>query len=174
MKVALSGFICLLLVIFIFSPFALAQEQNPLSTPSAQETISYETINPKDSYQYSLKRLKEKLTLMILSFSAKSKYNYYNELLKIRLAELKYVVDKKDISNIETTSQRYSQTAGELVDFVLKNKLSTELEKVKENLALQKKILGELALKFNDTTAEWRFIKHDLDYIDIYISQLSQ
>ena len=169
MKGALSGLICLLLVISIFSPSTFAQEQNS-PPPSAAKTISYENINPKDGYQYSLKRLKEKLTLVILTFSAKSKYNYYNELLKTRLAELKYVVDKKDISNIETTSQRYSQTAGELVDFVLKNKLETE--KVKENLASQKKVVEELALAFNDTTAEWRFIKHTLDYIDIYISQL--
>lgn len=166
-KVFILVFISL---IFILPNAAQALETNQ-STSSANLKISYEEVNPKDGFKFSFKRLSEKLKLSLLFYSSKSKYNYEKDLLNRRLAELKYVVDNKDISNLQTASQRYYTQAGELTQFVLKNDLDKKDFKGLLNNHLS--YIRELKKQYNDNTAEWRFINHDEGYISIYISQLN-
>lgn len=133
--------------------------------------ISNESINPGDGFKFSFKRLREKVMLALVSFSSQSKYNYQKDLLTKRLAELKYVVDNKDIANIQTTSQRYSATAGQIAELVVNNNLDKKA--TQSIFSLQLQVLKDIQKQFNDTTAEWRFIEHDIDYVKSYISQLN-
>ncbi len=164
-------FILIFLSLVLILPSSSHALNTNQSSSSAKLKISYENVNPKDGFKFSFKRFQEKLKLTLFFYSTKSKYNYEKDLLNRRLAELKYVVDNKDISNIQTTSQRYYTQAGNLTQFVLKNNLD---KKDLEGL-LNKHLtsIREFKRQYNDNTAEWRFINHDEGYINIYISQLN-
>lgn len=147
---------------------------SPSPTPKEMIKVDYEKINPSDGFGYAKKRLKDKIKLFLFSFSPAKKLELYKEILGDRLAELKYVVDKKDWSDHERTSIRYATTAGEITEFVLKNKsLENRTGEISDLLSSHLPVIMDLETNFNDTTAEWRFIKHDEDYLKIYISQLS-
>lgn len=150
--------------------FVFAHEEEQSSTNTQMIQVPYETINPKDGFKFSFKRLQEKIMLTLFSFYPQPKLNYQKDLLTKRLAELKYVVDNKDISNLQTTSQRYYSQAGQLTEFVLKNNLGKH--GLKDQLSSHLLVLEVLKKQYNDTTAEWRFIEHDVDYIKNYINQL--
>lgn len=169
----------LILVVTIFTLFSLLlvktgvtfAQQNTESTSSAVLIeVKYQDINPKDGYKYSFKRLQEKI-ILLFSFSESAKINTYTDLLNRRLAELKYVVDNKDISNIQTVTQRYAQTAGEITNFTIQDS-PAQKELTKKLLEAHLLVIMQQQKSFNDTTAEWRFLKHDEDYLKIYISQL--
>lgn len=162
----------LLLVSLLVSYTASMVRAEQLLSDNAQIIqIAYEPINPGDGFKFSFKRLREKVMLALVSFSSQSKYNYQKDLLNKRLAELKYVVDNKDIANIQTTSQRYSATAGQITELVINNDL--DKRDIRNIFSSQLQVLKDIQKQFNDTTAEWRFIEHDIDYIKSYISQLN-
>lgn len=167
----------LLIIFFLITLFVsfqgtiLAHEEGESTSSSKIESTSYEEINPKDGFKFSFKRLQEKIMLVLFSFSAQSKLDFQKDLLSKRLAELKYVVDNKDISNLQTTSQRYYSQAGQLTEFVLKNNL--DKHGLKDQLSSHLLVLEVLKKQYNDTTAEWRFLEHDVDYIKAYIKQLN-
>ncbi len=161
------------LAIILFSQSqtgVIAQGINDSTSSATAIQLPYEKINPKDGFKFSFKRLQEKITLFFI-FSSKSKYTYQSHLLNTRLAELKYVVDNKDIPNIQTTSQRYYTAAGDLTEFVIKNNLDKKV--LRNQLSSHLLVLESLKKEFNDTTAEWRFLEHDFDYIKAYILQLN-
>ena len=58
------------------------------------QNISYEKVNP-GSFSYSIKRLKEKTLLLLLSPLPSKKTKIHEDILKARLSELKKVVDEK-------------------------------------------------------------------------------
>ena len=136
------------------------------------QDILYESINPKDGYRYVFKRLGEKITMVVLSFSPDKKVDYYQKLIEVRLRELKYVVDTKDLANIQTVNQRYFSTAGQTTEYVKKNNLSQHKEKLRNLFTEHLGVLEVLKKSFNDTTAEWRFLEHNVDYLKIYTTQL--
>lgn len=156
-------------VVLIFNLAGLAYAEQ--STNSAGININYESTNPNQGLQYGIKRVKEKIRLL-LSFSSESKITYYQVLLKVRLAELKYVVDNRDIADIETTTQRYSSTVGELTDLVINNQLDNRKQETKDLLLNQLKVVDALKGSYDNTTAEWRFVENDSNYLKIYISKL--
>ena len=123
-----ARFILFLLVALSVVLFALynsqvsfAQQEGGEGKTNDSVAVTYEAVNPGNDFAYIIKRLQEKIILAILSFSDSRKLQYYEKLLGARLSELKFVVDKKDIANIQTASQRYSATAGELTQFILQS-----------------------------------------------------
>lgn len=134
--------------------------------------LKYEAVNPGNDPAYVFKRFREKVILFILSVSPEKKADFYEGLLTIRLSELKKIVDKKDIANIQTTSQRYSATLGEYTDFLIARKLEGRKEKVKSTFLTHVPVLEKLRDSYDYTLAEWRFIQYDLDYLKIYILKL--
>ena len=133
----------------------------------AQEEIvvNYERVNPNDAYKYKFKRLREKITLLVLSPSPNHKADYYEKLLNVRLAELKYVVDNKDAANIETSSGRYSATAGQLTEYIINKNLDEHKQKTADIMSSHLPVLEKLKESFDATTAVWRFIEYDVDYL---------
>lgn len=134
--------------------------------------LKYEAVNPGDDPAYVFKRLREKSILLIWSISSEKKADFYEKLLTVRLSELKKIVDKKDIANIQTTSQRYSATVGEYTDFLATSKLASRKEKVKAMLQMHIPVLEKLRDSYDYSLAEYRFIQYDIDYLKIYISKL--
>ncbi len=134
--------------------------------------IKEQKINPGDDVLFLLKRAKEKLILILLTPLTEKKANYYFYLEEARLGELKKVVDNKDIANIQTTSQRFSSTAGQLTDFLKNKNLRDKKAKAKELFEKQLKVLDEFKQKYDGRTSEWRFLEYDINYLKIYSSLL--
>lgn len=139
--------------------------------PSVME-VAYEKTNANSGFGYVTKRLGEKVKLFFLSFSAEGKESYYTELAGRRLAELKYVIEKEDKNNFEIATIRYSSTVGEWIEFILDEKLDERKEPAAGILTKHLPVVEKLMTKYDGTTAEWRFVKQDFDYLNIYISKL--
>lgn len=162
----------------IFTFFAiLSTSKAPNSQVLAQSEgapIQYEKINPDNNYQYNLKRLKEKIILTFYSLWPEKKGVYYQNLLSKRLAELKYIVDNKNLAHIQKSSQRYASTAGESTEYVIKNNLNNQKINLIEILNKHLSSINSFKNNFGSETAEWRFVQYNSDYLNTYILQLSE
>lgn len=122
---------------------------------------------------FPLKRLQEKIFLK-LKPNAPAQVEYLSSLLDTRLEELKKMVDQKDYSTILEASLRYSATAGNLTDIILINKLSMQGQALKSKLAEHKKSLQQILKTYPvDLNTERKYIEDDINYVSIYIDQLS-
>lgn len=136
---------------------------------SAQEdSIQYEAVNPKDGLKYGIKRLQEKITLTLLSFSANKKADYYNQISNSRLAELKYIVDNKDEDNFEVATKRYFTTIGQYTEFLNTKKLDEKKVEAIKTFDKHKPILEKMRDSYEQTRAQWRFIHDDINYVNEY------
>jgi len=152
-------------ILCLFSSFA--------SAVNAVDNIAYEQINPSNSYSYNLKRLKEKISLVFFYRTPVKKVNFLKTLFSRRIAELKYTVDNKDIVNIQTASQRYSTTAGQMTEIVTKNNLNSEKEYLKNLFSEQVSLIEKWQAVYKYDSAEWLFLKWDIDYLKLYSEKLS-
>lgn len=163
-----KSFLLLLPLLLLLLPFfiphtALALEMNEVAS---------EKVTPDMSFQYNIKRLKEKVTLKLYSFSPVKKSAYYKKLLRRRLSELKYIVDNDNTAYIQTASQRYSATAGQYTDYINKKNLNSEGKEARELFSSQIPILEKLRDTYEGTRAQWRFLQYDIDYLNTYSSTL--
>src|SRR3989338_1869818 len=141
----------------------------------AQATdVQKENTNPGDGFGFIGKRIGEKFKLFIYSPFPKAKENLYEDLVKRRLAELKYVIEKPDMANFEKATIRYSTTVGTWAEYIQKKKLNDQKQSAVETLSSHLGVVEKLMTKYDPTTAEWRFVKHDFDFLNIYISKLAQ
>lgn len=144
----------------------------PSPTPMPAIEVPYEEINPTDGTQYWIKRVKEKVG-NFFAFSDSGKIDFLEGLVKTRLAELKYVIDNKEMGYFEKSTQRYFTVAGELTDFIVSKKNKEGAEKVRATLSSHIPVLTKLRDTYNPTTAEWRFVEDDINYIKGNIEKLS-
>lgn len=145
----------------------------PSPVPEVQTiTVDYEEVNPTDGTQYWIKRAKEKVGLFF-SFSTESKIDFQKKLTSTRLAELKYIVENREMGYFEKATQRYFTTAGQLTDFILEKRATNVREEIKELFLSHIPVLAKLRDVYNPTTAEWRFMEDDVNYIKGDISRLS-
>lgn len=133
--------------------------------------VEYEKINPGDDYKYVIKRLKEKIALFFV-FKPESKVSYYKKLLSVRLAELKLVAENKDIANIQTTSQRYEATAGQLTEYIKKKSLSKYDQEVIDLFSSHIPVIQEVQKNYEFNVAEWRFLENDINSLKQYTGML--
>ena len=147
--------------------FAYSQSSGPI-------VVKEEKVNPGDDYKYVIKRLKEKVMLFLFSASPDKKINFYQKLIDIRLAELKYVVERKDIANFQTVSQRYSATNGEATDLVLKKGTKEGGGKFVGKFRSHIPLLTKLQESYVPDNSEWRFLQDNINSLVSYISRLSE
>ena len=170
--------VCLFaLSLFLVSTnYPLAQTPTTISPEPAVPAIKItdEKVNPSNGFAYLQKRLGEKIKLSFLSLFAGKKENFYEEMVNRRLAELKYVIEKPDMNNFEHATTRYSTTVGYWVEYIEKKKLNDQKQPAADMLLSHIPVMEQLMAKYDPTTAEWRFIKHDLDYLNIYISKMKK
>lgn len=136
--------------------------------------VEVQSVNPGDDYRYVLKRLKEKIALFVFGFSSERKADYYIDLVDVRLSELKYVVDRKDIANIQTTSQRYAAISGELTDFVLTKNMTGYNGKLVDVMSSHIPFLEKLRDSYPYDSSEYRFVQDDANSLKSHISKLSE
>lgn len=138
---------------------------------SAQDEIKYQEINPKDTFNYGVKRFKEKFFLAV-NFSKNKKADYLLNLTDVRLAELKYTIENKDMANFETSTQRYFTTIGQYVEHLTSKKVVYDKKIISEKLDKHTPILEKLRDSFPSDTAEWRFVQDDINYLKNYLNTL--
>lgn len=158
---------------FVLSIFSLMLPATALVIAN-EDGVVYEKVNPQDGFSYFGKRFGEKVMMFFLSFSTDRKESYFRELSKRRLAELKFVIDNGDMYNFEKATTRYSSTVGMWVDFIINKSLTGKKEKAVTVLTEHIPVVEELMVKYDPATAQWRFVKQDVDYLKIYISKLQE
>ncbi len=155
----------------IFSIFVvLLLFYSPLPTGAVEESINIknESINP-GSFYYTFKRLWEKGAEK-LKFNKQSKIIFYQSQLKTRLAELNYVVENKLLSEVQTSSERFAYQAGILTEELVKeNKGKSELVKEFDQFSI---FLDKLRDKYPANTSFWMLVQHDINTLTILSERL--
>lgn len=159
---------------FVILIITLSLLLGKIVTVNAEEMIiKYEKVNPKDGFSYAVKRLQEKFFLQLYFLFPERKLDYYFELTERRLAELKFTIENKDMANFENTTTRYSSGIGEYVGFILNTgKTDENKKKVEKLLLLHIPVLEKLRDVYDSTTAEWRFVEDDINFVKIHINSL--
>lgn len=154
---------CLLLVgLIIYTTLPVYAEQIT-NLPSVK-------ITP-DSFYYPLKRLAEKIQVNF-HLNPESKVDFYKDLVQTRLAELKYVVDKDYLDQVERSTQRVSYQVGVLTDYVAGKKLNNKKQSLVDLYKEDKIILEKLRDKYPANSSFWMLVQHVINSIDINLQKL--
>lgn len=161
-------------ILTLFSLIGLNQiyAQNT-SIPTLKLKSSYEH---QDTYPgmpyYSVKRLFEKISGKLL-FMKDSRINFEQKLLKKRFSELKYIIETKNLDEIQRTSERFAYQAGILTNLNLKE----PKEKKERIITLFKNYKDDLTLlKFNFEmdSSYWILMLHDVNSLDSLTARLEK
>lgn len=137
----------------------------------AEDSSNYESVNPSDGFNYGVKRFKEKF-FILTKITKNQKSDYYLKLIDIRLSELKYTIEKKDMDNFENSTQRYFTTIGQYTDFLKSKKVSYDKGTIEKRLSTHVPVLEKLRDSFEFTSAEYRFVQDDINYLKNYLNTL--
>ena len=170
-----TGFL-FVLAIFAFSFNNASAERAVSSSPSSTLVqiidVPYESVNQTGGISYLLKRIGEKIS-MFFAFSDERKIHNYKKLVNVRLSELKYVIENKEMGYFEKSTQRYFTTVGELTNLLIASNMKSEFISVKDELSSHIPVLIKLRDSYDPGTAEWRFVEDDINYVKGYINNLS-
>lgn len=145
---------------------------NNVSANTDKDTPNYPFINSTSEF-YPLKRIWEK-TLSFVIFLKGPRFNHESNLLKTRLAELKYVADKKILSGIETSSNRFTSQAGILIEKTKEINDKQKTEKVMADFTQYSRILAELRDIYEANSSYWRLIQQDIDTLKILSDKIEE
>lgn len=134
--------------------------------------LNIEKSTPGNQPFYNAKRLYEKAQLAFAS-TPSEKVDVLSHLLDERLKELEVVVVGGQSREVLKASSRYSTTAGQLTETSLQNNLTDKIPEVKAKLVSQQEIVRELVEKYPKQDDEKKFIVDAVNYLTIYIDQLS-
>lgn len=153
--------VLLCLFAFVLSGSVYANEQ--LNLPDTK-------INP-GSFYYPVKRLWEKGQEK-LQFSRQAKINFYGSLLKTRLAELNYVVEKKLLSQVQGSSERFAYYAGILTEEIVKQNKDADKKNLIKEFKNFSPFLESLRDKYEANSSFWMLVQHDINTLRILSDQL--
>lgn len=125
---------------------------------------------PNDSL-YKIKRLQERLTIMIKT-SPKAKAEYYLYLLDQRLEDMHYIYDVKLDDLAISTSLRYAATAGELTNILKNNNLTEIKPQVKEKFENHRAVIKGILDSYPYQDEKWKFYQDAINYLDLYLNEL--
>lgn len=129
-------------------------------------------INP-GSFYYPFKRLVEKGYERVI-FSREYKISFYDSLLAVRLSELKYVVDNKALSEVQTSSERFAYYAGILTEELKKQNNSEKDTQMVEKFRGYNVILEDLRDKYPANSSYSMLLQHDINSLGSYIEKLNE
>ena len=174
-KLTTSFIFFFLICAFLFGKVSAQQtiDTSPSPSPNLIPAIevTYESVNPPDGMPFLLKRVKEKIGLFF-SFSNESKINNYKKLTEVRLAELKFIIEKNHMGYFEKSTQRYFTTVGQLTTLVTSKNVKNQYNPIREELLSHIPVLTKLRDNYDFDTAEWRFVEDDINYVKGYIDNL--
>lgn len=150
------------LSLYLASPFAVYAD--------ISQSIKEPLIKPGAGFYYLFKRGYEKI-LEKFQFSNASKLNYHQNLLLTRLSELKYVAERKDLGELQKSTERFSFEAGKLTQ--LSEKLSgIDKTSIRNKFKEYKQVLEKLRDLYIYNSSFWRLIQYDIDTLDILSKKL--
>lgn len=151
------------LSLYLVSPFAVY-------AGAISQSIKEPLIKPNGDIFYNVKRGYEKI-LEKFQFSNASKLNYHQNLLLTRLSELKYVAERKDLGQLQKSTERFSYEAGKLTQ--LSEKLhSIDKASIQNKFKEYKPVLEKLRDLYVYNSSFWRLIQYDIDTLDILSKKL--
>ncbi|MBI2085922.1 hypothetical protein HYT74_01115 [Candidatus Daviesbacteria bacterium] len=121
------------------------------------------------SFYYSFKRIWEK-GWEKLQFNSTSKIAFYESQLKTRLAELNYVVEKKLLSEVQKSTERFAYTAGILAETLVKE--NKDQEKTVEEFRKIQIYLEKLRDQYPANSSFWMLVQHDINTLGILSEKL--
>ncbi len=130
---------------------------------------------PNVSPLFSLKRVQEKVFLKLKS-NPEARVDYMVFLLNNRLYELDAVVKAKSYDFVLPSASRYSTLAGQITDLIIANNIKDSIEPVKKIFENHSKVLNDLYVFYPENiqdNVEWKYIQDDINYLKIYLDQLS-
>lgn len=158
------------LIVILLMVSVLPLINSVIASSNTDIGIKQERINP-GSFYYSLKRAWEKVR-WYFTFSDQNKVNYHQDLLNKRLSELKYVVDNKLLSEVETSSQRFAYQAGVLADVLKKMNDKEGNALLLEDFEKYKLVLNKLRDNYPANSSFWMLIQHDINTLKILSEQI--
>lgn len=156
-------FLSLIILFSLQIKLVSAEEVEQLELPKI-------TVYP-GSFYYNFKRLFEKGKERLI-FSQESKKSFYESLLKTRLAELNFVVEKKFLSEVQQSSERFAFQAGILTEELVRQKKAEGKEKIIKEFEKYSKFLENLRDKYPANSAYWMLIQHDINTLKILTERL--
>lgn len=127
-------------------------------------------INP-GSFYYPFKRILEK-GWERLQFSETQKIAFYKSQLKVRLSELNYVVEKKLLSEVQRSSERFAYQAGILTEEAIRQNKSEDKKNLIEEFEQFSLFLDKIRDVYPANSSFWMLIQHDINTLSILSDQL--
>lgn len=152
-----------LIIPLLLAGLVFADNTSSLSLPKTN-------INP-GSFYYPVKRILEK-GWERLQFSETQKIAFYKSQLKTRLAELNYVVEKKLLSEVQSSSERFAYTAGILTEELVRQNKAADKENLIKEFEQFSKFLDKLRDVYPANSSFWMLIQHDINSLKILSERL--
>lgn len=131
---------------------------------------------PDSTLIFGLKRYQENLFLKLKKDPA-SKVDYMSSMLNSRAEELDTVVKNQHYGQVLKASLRYSTLAGRITETVIANNLTAQAANLKKQFINHQIFLQrtyEYYPKNIPENEEWKYILDDINYLKIYLDQLSK
>lgn len=143
----------------------------------AQKVLAQETSGAKLNFEVNrvagvFEKVPEKLNLLF-KFNKVNKANYLEYLTEKRLAEVSYVIKAKDFNSIEATASRYSTYLGNLINFVIANKIASKKGELLLMFARHAEILTELQKNFDYDSGWWLATQHPINVTKIFSDKIN-
>lgn len=161
MNKLIAKIILFMIIPLLLTELVFADNTSNLNLPNTK-------INP-GSFYYPFKRVLEK-GWERLQFGETQKIEFYTSQLKVRLAELNYVVEKKLLSEVQTSSERFAFQAGILTEELVKE--NKDKEKMVKEFEQFSKFLEKLRDKYPANSSFWMLIQHDINTLSILSERL--
>ncbi len=149
--------------------FFIANCQTQVNASDEILILKTESVNP-GSFYYPIKRLWEKGRARLL-FNMQSKVEFNESLLKTRLIELNYVVERKLLSEVQTSSERFAYQAGILTEELVKGSQDKKEEAFKKFDQFSK-MLEKLRDNYPANSSFWMLVQHDINTLKILSDKL--
>lgn len=124
---------------------------------------------------FALKRIQENVFLKTKS-TPRDKVDYMSSILESRLQELKNQVENRSYGYILPSASRYSTLAGQITDLIVDNNLADQVEDIRNQFLLHRKILDEIYVIYpkNTDNVEYKYIQDDYNYLKLYLDKLEK
>jgi hypothetical protein len=134
------------------------------------DEITYERVNPNQTFQFTIKRATEKFQMIFLTFFNKKGIGPYTaKLVSRRAAELVYIVENKKSVYLETSVSRFITYVGFLSEYLDSGNVSKE--QVLEAIGNNKEEFERLRDMYPSQTFSWILLQQAADTADVLSSK---
>lgn len=142
----------------------------------AGSLILSEKAAPDNKLLFGLKRVQEKAFFKTKSTPA-DKADFMSSMLNSRLEELGDVFKHKSYDDVLPAASRYSTLAGQITDLVIANNLTGKVPALKQQFLNHQKIIDTIYVAYpknNPDNVEYKYIKDDYNYLNLYLDKLEK